>query len=211
MSARKQASERSISRKDCPRSDGDNWQEKAREVSGTSRKMRQFEGGATRDSNEGKLDYMGFISPLVLKRYAEYMHQHRLQADGSMRGSDNWKQGIPMRAYAESLGRHFVDFWLHRDGKANESTDLDIESVLCAILFNTQGYLYELLRHKRSTEHDNALHEAATAYRLARDKDPEKETYPKMVCYPSENPSEQPTSRAQVPAERDSFPTWIYE
>src|SRR5262249_20215749 len=57
---------------------------------------RIFKTGATRDTDTGKLDYEGFLSPLVLKRYAEYMHQHRVMKDGAMRASDNWQRGIPL-------------------------------------------------------------------------------------------------------------------
>jgi len=32
--------------------------------------MRQFESGATRDTEDGKLDYEGFLSPAVLLRFA---------------------------------------------------------------------------------------------------------------------------------------------
>src|SRR5687768_4320669 len=35
--------------------------------------MREFETGATRNLDNGKLDYEGFLSPLVMERFAEYM------------------------------------------------------------------------------------------------------------------------------------------
>lgn len=110
--------------------------------------MREFETGATRDSNENKLDYEGFLSPLVLRRYAEFMHDHRLQADGKLRDSDNWQKGIPINEYASSLIRHTMAVWLlHRgypafDEKGNE---LDLQTELCAAIFNAMGYLFELL------------------------------------------------------------------
>ncbi len=44
--------------------------------------MRNFETGATRNLCDDKLAYEGFNSPLVMKRFAEYMHLHRKQADG---------------------------------------------------------------------------------------------------------------------------------
>jgi hypothetical protein len=107
--------------------------------------MRTFTGGATRDDNTHKPDYTGFNSPLVEKAFGAYMHKHRLQADGTMRGSANWKQGIPKTAYMESLHRHFMDLWLHMEGHSGEAVDPDIESVLCAIRFNVNGLLYEHL------------------------------------------------------------------
>ena len=102
--------------------------------------MRKFASGATRDSDETKLDYEGFLSPLVLRRFAEYMHQHRLQADGKLRDSDNWQKGIPLDAYMKSGWRHFMDWWAcHRASQ-------DPAEALCALLFNVQGYLHEILR-----------------------------------------------------------------
>jgi hypothetical protein len=46
----------------------------------TKPKMRQFSTGATRNLETGKHDFEGYLSPLVLKRYAEYMTSHRKQA-----------------------------------------------------------------------------------------------------------------------------------
>lgn len=103
--------------------------------------MREFDTGATRDSDENKLDYEGFLSPRALRRYAEYMHKNRKQADGKMRASDNWQKGIPKDAYMKSLFRHFMDVWaLHRAGI---SADEDLREALCATIFNAFGYLHE--------------------------------------------------------------------
>ena len=108
--------------------------------------MRQFETGATRDSDTNKLDYEGFLSPLVLQRFAEYMQENRVQADGKLRDSDNWQKGIPKAQYMKSLYRHFMDMWLcHRGYEARE----DIERSMCAVLFNTMGYLHEHLKEQR--------------------------------------------------------------
>jgi hypothetical protein len=77
--------------------------------------MREFKSGATRDDDADKYDYEGFLSPLVLERYAEYMHKHRKQADGKMRDSDNWQKGIPVVQYMKSKLRHIMVTWkLHR-------------------------------------------------------------------------------------------------
>lgn len=109
--------------------------------------MRRFESGATRDTDEGKLDFEAFLSPLVLKRYAEYMHRHRRRSDGTMRAGDDWQQGIPKDEYAKSLLRHLLDFWLcHRQrGSAARET---VTEALCGIIFNAMGYLYNLLEGK---------------------------------------------------------------
>ena len=113
--------------------------------------MREFSTGATRDSDDEKPDYEGFFSPLVFRRYGEYMHRHRKQADGNKRASDNWQKGIPLAAYMKSLWRHLVEFWTeHRyhyelsDALAEDNR----EELLCAIIFNASGYLHELIKEK---------------------------------------------------------------
>lgn len=112
--------------------------------------MRVFETGATRDANDDKLAYEGFESALVTKRFAEYMHLHRKQADGNLRAPDNWQKGIPKEAYVESLVRHIQDLKLHWDDVADEAVDPDLESVLCAVLFNAKGLLFELIKERRA-------------------------------------------------------------
>lgn len=112
---------------------------------------RIFEGGATRDVDDNKLDFEGFLSPQVLQAFAEYMHKHRLMKDGSVRSSDNWQNGMPKSVYVKSLARHFFDLWLmHRLG-VDEITRPDGEHVTLAdtlggIQFNLQGYWLETLK-----------------------------------------------------------------
>ena len=109
-------------------------------------RIRQFETGATRDQDLTKPDYEGFLCPLVLERFGQYMHQNRIQPDGNLRDSDNWQKGIPRDAYIKSAWRHFVNWWKHHRGlPANESA----EDALCALLFNVMGYLHEHLKAKR--------------------------------------------------------------
>lgn len=109
--------------------------------------VRIFDSGATRDSDTGKLDYRGFLSPLVLKRFAEYMQQHQVQSDGTLRASDNWKKGIPQDAYLSSELRHMIDVWLILEGYPEHARE-GIEDALCAMLFNIQGMLHEILKRK---------------------------------------------------------------
>jgi hypothetical protein len=107
--------------------------------------MREFTSGATRDTDEGKLDLEGFLDPRVLQVYGEYMNHHRVQADGKIRESDNWKKGIPKDAYMKSGWRHFHDWWLeHRGYKSREG----LIFALCGLLFNVQGYLLEVLKEQ---------------------------------------------------------------
>ena len=107
--------------------------------------MREFDSGATRDDDETKIDYEGFLSPQVLERFGQYMTAHRIQADGKLRASDNWQKGIPREEYLKSLLRHVFDVWyLHRHGVPLGGRGA-MEDALCAIMFNCQGYLFELL------------------------------------------------------------------
>lgn len=111
------------------------------------RKMRQFETGATRDDDEDKFDYEGFLSPLVLIRYGQYMQKHRKQADGKLRDSDNWQKGIPIKQYMKSKWRHFMATWIaHRFSGVDDLGYEEMEESLCAELFNTMGMLHEILK-----------------------------------------------------------------
>ena len=112
-----------------------------------SEKIRTFGTGATRDTDLGKHDYEGFLSPLVLVRYGEYMTKHRKQPDGQLRDSDNWQKGIPLDQYIKSAFRHFVDVWLGHRG--HNSPD-GLEDALCALLFNVSGYLHEIIKGRSS-------------------------------------------------------------
>ena len=121
--------------------------------------MRKFTTGSTRDTDTTKLDYRGFFSPQVLRRRAEYMHEHRTQADGQVRDSDNWKKGIPRKVYLSSLIRHVhalherlewvqpsatnADPLAQRQGEP--PTSKEIEGLLCAVMFNAEGLLHERL------------------------------------------------------------------
>lgn len=123
--------------------------------------MRNFNTGATRSAEGDKYDYEGFISPLVLEAYSEYMHKHRKQADGKLRDSDNWQKGIPIKSYQKSLIRHTMDLWsLFRGHRSlsvrTEYTDSEnnstvLKSLLCSIMFNAMGYLFEILREENGT------------------------------------------------------------
>ena len=112
---------------------------------------QSFATGATRSADEHKYDFEGFLSPLVLERFGAYMHQHRVQRDGSVRASDNWQAGIPIHKYVKSLVRHTFDLWRAYRGTTVIDKDTNqpvtILDLLMAILFNTQGMALEMLRH----------------------------------------------------------------
>jgi len=119
--------------------------------------MRNFDTGATRDNDETKLDFEGFLSPLVLERFGEYMNRNRIQKDGKIRASDNWQKGMPLNCYMKSGWRHFMDWWKeHRGASSREG----LEDALCGLMFNTMGYLHEHLKEKTGVSED-----AKDAYR----------------------------------------------
>jgi hypothetical protein len=54
---------------------------------------------------------------------------------------------MPLDAYAymKSGFRHFMDCWMnHRGVPARE----DAEEAICALMFNAEGYLHELLKER---------------------------------------------------------------
>lgn len=111
---------------------------------GTCPSMRDFKTGATRSALLDKIQFSRFMSPRVLRRYCEYLHEHRVQADGEIREPDNWKQGIEEAVYIDSALRHTFDVWeVLVEGR--EATDKEYEDALCAMLFNTLGLLFEQL------------------------------------------------------------------
>lgn len=116
--------------------------------------MREFSTGATRDNDETKNDYEGFMSPHATKLFGDYMTKHRKQADGKLRDSDNWQKGIPRDAYMKSAWRHFLEVWtLHREyvkdreldpvGAPSNITEEMLEA-WNALKFNVDGYLHEM-------------------------------------------------------------------
>ena len=105
--------------------------------------MREFETGATRNNDNDKYDYDGFLSPLVMEAYGKYMHKHRIQSNGSLRESDNWQRGMELSVYMKSGFRHFFDWWKeHRGLKSREG----LEDALMGVLFNAMGYAHEYLK-----------------------------------------------------------------
>lgn len=110
------------------------------EVTAVTEVVRTFASGANRDTDQGKFDYEGFLDPMVLRRFAAYMHKNRTLRDGSIRASDNWQGGFPRRQTMKSLVRHVMELWLDWRGLQELN-----EEALCAIIFNAQALLREQL------------------------------------------------------------------
>lgn len=115
-------------------------------------KIRKFKSGASRDTNEGKIEYARHLSPEVIKFFCEYMHKHRKLPGGSLRDPDNWKKGFPKQSYVDSGFRHFMEMWLlHEKRKTKKLTQKESEEfkdALCGIMFNAIGHLHEELKDK---------------------------------------------------------------
>lgn len=108
--------------------------------------MATFDTGATRSSEDGKIDPEGFLSPLVIEEYCHYMHACRIQDDGQLRASDNWQQGMPKPRYMRSIWRHFLTMWSawRRDDERTVLVEI------MALLFNLMGFAHVLLTERRA-------------------------------------------------------------
>lgn len=105
--------------------------------------MREFEGGGTRDTEDGKIDPEGCLNPLVIKAFGEYMRRHQETANG-LRGSDNWQHLFGedhLDICLKSAWRHFLDLWLeHRGYKSRDG----IEEAIYGLMFNLNAYAYKI-------------------------------------------------------------------
>ena len=97
---------------------------------------RTFDTGATRDSDQWKLEYSRYIHPLADYSFARYMQSKQI-IWGEYRRGDNWQKKIPEESLFDSLVRHIeilklLKKWHRVDEIKNEdwTTDLllDLES-----------------------------------------------------------------------------------
>ena len=134
--------------------------------------MRNFKSGATRSNADGKLEYFGFLHPLVDKSFCEYMNKHRIQEDGKLRDSNNWWKGWDKSISLQSLVRHVEDLKAINAGlmviklrngkeektyylqngktliipKGYEAEEINEEECVNAIRFNCGSYLLDILK-----------------------------------------------------------------
>ena len=113
--------------------------------------LRTFATGATRSADAGRYDPEGYLSPIVLERFCEYMQAHQVQPDGRVRPGDNWQKGIPPETYMKGMARHFLHLWTRMRGfqVRDAAAAADVEADLCALLFNVQGLVFEILKERR--------------------------------------------------------------
>lgn len=103
--------------------------------------IRKFKTGAIRDSLEGKEDYTETISWTAFKRYAQYM-----TSKAEKYGKGNFKKGMPIEAYEQSLLRHVQKYM---ENKYEGGTVEVNEDHLSAIVFNIFGIMHEEGRLKK--------------------------------------------------------------
>lgn len=120
------------------------------------KEIRKFSTGATRDTDNGKIDPEAFLDPLALAEYFEFMHRHRVQKDGGLRDGDNWQNGFTRKAIMKSLWRHAFDLWLmHREHAPVSKDCLELYTLygrekamvesLNGVVFNAFAYMREIL------------------------------------------------------------------
>lgn len=97
--------------------------------------IRTFESGAIRDLDDTKEDYIETISWRAMKRYAQYMTGKKKKY-----GAGNFKKGIPIESYEQSLLRHVQKYLENK----YEGGDVEKEEDhLSAIVFNVFGIMHE--------------------------------------------------------------------
>ena len=109
-----------------------------------NKKVRKFTTGAIRDLDDTKEDYIETISWIAMRRYAQYMTGKK-----SKYGAGNFKKGIPVESYEQSLVRHVQKYL------ANKYEGQDIEKQedhLSAILFNVFGIIHEEQRKENDKQ-----------------------------------------------------------
>jgi hypothetical protein len=103
--------------------------------------IRHFNTGAVRGDNAEKEDYVETISWTGMKRYAIYMTGKQ-----SKYGRGNWRKGIPIGSYEESLMRHVQKYLANKYENAGSEPE---EDHLAAIIFNTLGIMNEEEKMKK--------------------------------------------------------------
>jgi hypothetical protein len=117
--------------------------------------IRKFETGAIRDGEGNKADIEGIFCPLVMRAYSKYLFSKIHMPDGSIRSMENWQKGIPIESYMKSKCRHDLDLkLLFRGYKAYDELgkEVSLKEALCAIMFNTMGYLHEVLKKEEAAK-----------------------------------------------------------
>jgi len=103
--------------------------------------MRKFNSGAVRDSDDSKPDYIETISWTAFRKFGEYMTSKK-----GRYGSGNFKKGIPIASYEQSLVRHLQ---IYLENKYEQGKHEVKEDHLSAMVFNIFGILHEQARWEK--------------------------------------------------------------
>jgi hypothetical protein len=97
--------------------------------------MREFNSGALRDDDTTKPDFIETISWTAFRKFGEYMTGKKKRY-----GQGNFKKGIPIESYEQSLVRHLQKYL---ENKYEDGTCEAEEDHLSAMVFNIFGILHE--------------------------------------------------------------------
>lgn len=104
--------------------------------------VRKYKTGAIRDDDTSKEDYVETVSWTAMKRFAKYMTGKKKRY-----GSGNFKKGLPIEWYEQSLIRHLQKFMENKyEGGLVEVN----EDHLSAMVFNIFGIMHEEERIKKN-------------------------------------------------------------
>jgi hypothetical protein len=109
--------------------------------------VRKFASGAIRDQDDSKEDYSETISWTAFKRYAQFMTRQKKKY-----GTGNFKKGIPIESYEQSLLRHVQKYMENKYEQGIVEVDYDH---LSAIVFNVFGIMHEEERVRKNGEKCN--------------------------------------------------------
>ena len=116
-----------------------------------SEKIRTFETGSIRDDDSGKIDYTETIPWRAIRRYWAYMTEKKAKYGGW-----NFKKGIPIESYEQSMLRHVQEYMENKYEWGNFELDQD---KLCAIMFNIFWIMFEEGRPENQTTVEEYIEE----------------------------------------------------
>jgi hypothetical protein len=106
--------------------------------------VRQFESGAIRDLDNTKPDFIETISWTAFRKFGEYMTSKKQKY-----GAGNFKKGIPVESYEQSLVRHLQKYL---ENKYEDGQQEREEDHLSAMVFNIFGILHEQGRINKNAQ-----------------------------------------------------------
>ena len=110
-------------------------------MTGIGTAVRSFDSGAIRDNDSTKPDFIETVSWTAFRRFGEYMTGKK-----SRYGSGNFKKGIPVESYEQSLVRHLQKYL---ENKYEQGVCEVNEDHLSAMVFNVFGIIHEEERLKK--------------------------------------------------------------